>query len=403
MRVSYVVLLLVLAASCTRAGEERQGPPPATVEVAQARQASVPVTVEAIGTVQARSVVEVKSQVEGQVAAILFREGDRVEAGAPLFEIDRRPFELALRTAQAALGRAREQAVLAEREAERAQVLERQGAAATQLVQQREAARATAQADVRSAQAAVEAAALELEWTRIAAPLGGRTGSVEVDVGDLVQANGEQPMVTIRETQPIEVRFTVPATELPRIRERVAGGAPVEVLALEQGSAAQPVAGHLTFVDNAIDEASGTIALQATFGNEDERLWPGAFVNVQMRLGTIEGAVVVPSVAVQRGQEGEYVFVVGADDRVQQRPVRTGARTDDLVQITRGVKPGEAVVTEGQLRLFPGAVAQVRPAKTDEERPARNPELEADGAPPEPSAAPAPEPAPGPEGGADAP
>lgn len=361
MRTRSVLVSLLLAAACSRGEKGPGAPPPPVVTAAPAQQQPLPVVVEAIGAVEAVSVVEVKAQVQGQLAQILFREGDKVEAGAPLFELDRRPFELALRTAQANLTRAREQALLAAREAKRARVLERQQAAATEQVQQRETALAAAQADVRVAQAAVEQAALNLEWTRIVAPVTGRTGALQAHVGDLVKANADTPLVTIRQLSPAEVRFTVPGTELPRIRERLAAG-PVEVEARVQGEAAPPALGRLTFVDNAIDEASGTIALKATFPNEDERLWPGAFIQVAMRLGEIPDAIVVPQAALQRGQEGDYVFVVGAGGRVEQRPVQVGERTGDLVQIARGVRPGEAVVTEGQLRLASGAVAQVRQA-----------------------------------------
>lgn len=375
-------LALVALAACARGKGGAPEPPPAPVTVAPARAQNLPILVEAIGAVQARAVVEIKSQVEGPLAQILFREGDRVEAGTPLFEIERRPFELALRSAQANLTRAREQARLAAREATRAQALERQQAASTQLVQQREAALATAAADVRAAQTAVEQAALQLEWTRIAAPVTGRTGALQAHVGDLVPANGQNPLVTIREISPAEVRFTVPAAELPRIRERFATGAAVRVEAREQGDDGPPAVGQLTFVDNAIDEASGTIALKATFPNVDERLWPGAFVQVSMQLGEIPDAVVVPSAAVQSGQAGDYVFVVGPDGRAQQRPVQTGARAGDFVQIARGVRAGEPVVTEGQLRLYPGALAQVQQQQQGTEADAGQPQMEGNGAPP---------------------
>lgn len=354
------VAALALALSGCEGGEERRGPPPAPVEVAEATTRPMPVEVRENGTVVADATVELKSEVGGRLARIAFEEGELVEEGQLLFEIEREPYEAALRAAEAALQEAEQAARLAHSEARRYRRLAREGAASEQMLEQRLSAARQARAAAEKARAALDRARIDLERTRIVAPMRARTGALQAHVGDLVPANGAEALVTLRRISPAEVAFAVPASLLPSIRSRMEAAEPLQVEVYAPGAHRPLGVGRLTFVDNAIDEATGTIGLKATFPNEDEALWPGQFVEVRMELGTLPDAVVVPEPAVQRSQQGEFVFVVGPDGKARQRPVATGIRAGGLVQIREGIAPGDRVVTDGQLRLFPGAAVAIR-------------------------------------------
>jgi multidrug efflux system membrane fusion protein len=280
-----------------------------------------------------------------------------VRPGDLLFTIDPRPFEAALAQAQANLARDRAQAQRSRVDAERQTKLFSEGVASQQVV---DTVRTQASVDagaVRAGEAQVRKAELDLEYTRIEAPIGGRIGSLLVHEGDVVKAN-DTTLVTLNQIAPIDVRFTVPEQQLPAVQAALAAG-PVPVSARPGGSSEPPERGELGFVDNAVDRTTGTIALKARFDNADRHLWPGQYVDVVMQIGTRENAVVVPEQAVQAGQDGSLVFVVGADGKAQVRQVRVDLTRRGTTVIAEGVAPGERVVVDGQLRLSPGSAVTI--------------------------------------------
>jgi len=355
--------ILVVAGCGAPAETQRPGAAPVPVTVGQVVRKTMPLTFREIGHVEAIETVAVKARIGGALQRILFAEGDSVEAGATLFLIDSRPYQAALRQAQAQL--ARDQAMLdkAESDVKRYADLVKQDYVTKEQYDQITANAASLKAAVAADQAAVESARLDLDYCTITAPVTGRTGALGVRVGDLVKANADVGMVTINRTRPIYVSFPVPAQRLPGIlahRERR-----IEVTATLPGEDAPAATGKLTFVDNAVDTATSTILLKATFPNQEERLWPGQFVDVTVTLGEQPDRVVCPASAVQTGQQGQYVFVVKDDHTVEQRPVQVDRMDERDAVIADGLSGGETVVTDGQLRLVPGAPIQVKQGTTE--------------------------------------
>lgn len=350
---------LVAAAGCSR----EEGPPagaPVHVRIAVAEPKTVPIELDAIGTVTPVADVIVKPQIEGSIAGIHFVEGQEVKPGDALFTIDPRPFEASVAQAQANLARDRAQAERSRVDAERQGKLLAEGIASQQVVDTFRTQASVAQGAVRAGEAVLRKAELDLEYTRIVAPIAGRLGSLLVHEGDVVKAN-ETSLVTLNQIAPTDVRFTVPEQELPAVQQALAAG-PIGVSAHPGGSADPPETGTLDFVDNSVDRTTGTIALKARFENSERRLWPGQYVDVVMRIGARIDAVVVPEQAVQAGQDGALVFVVDDQDRAQVRKVRVDfSRRGDSV-IAEGVALGERVVIDGQLQLSPGVTVKVDPS-----------------------------------------
>jgi multidrug efflux system membrane fusion protein len=321
------------------------------------------VSVGAIGNVQAYNVVSVRALVTGAVVGVRFREGQVVKEGELLFQIDPRPFQAALTQAQSTLARDQAQARNAQADVRRYASLVKKGYV---TVQQYESAQATAralEATVRADQAAVQTARINLGYCTIRSPLTGRTGQLLVHEGNVVQASAQTPLVVIEQVQPIYVAFSVPEQLLSQLRQH-GEPRPLRVTAAPPGGQA-PHQGALSFVDNAVNTTTGTILLKATFPNDDQALWPGQFVNVVVTVAERPRAVVAPSAAVQQGQSGAYVFVVKQDGTVESRPVVVaagGANGHESV-IEKGLSPGETVVTDGQLRLTPGARVAVKEAQ----------------------------------------
>jgi len=347
--------LAAAAASCggnTKAA--RGGPPPVPVNVGQAVQKTVPVSFRSIGHVEPIETVAVRARIGGELQRVWFEEGQFVAAGATLFTIDPRPYQAAL--AQVEAGLARNQALLVKAEADIARYagLVKQDYVTKEQYDQITANAAALRASLAADRAAVETARLNVAYCTIAAPLSGRTGALDVKVGNLVKAN-DQPLVTINQTRPLYVTFTVAGEALPELRARAAG---VKVKAmLPQGGASFD--GTLAFIDNAIDARTGTLLLKAAFANQDEGLWPGQFVEVDVVLGEEAGRVVVPASAVQTGQQGTFVYVVTDAGAAEMRPVKVARLDDREAVIAEGLTGGETVVTDGQLRLVPGARVQV--------------------------------------------
>lgn len=350
--------LSLAAVGCGRSEPTGSGAgAPVPVTVGQVVRKTMPLDFRAIGHVEAIETVAVKARIGGALQQIRFAEGDTVEAGETLFVIDSRPYHAALRRAEAQL--ARDQAVLdkAESDVERYADLVTQDYVTKEQYDQIKADAAAMRAAVEADHAAIDSARLDLEYCTITAPVSGRTGVLNVKVGDLVKANADTGMVTVNRTRPIYVSFSVPAQRLGAILAHRANR--IEVAASLPGEGGPVANGTLTFIDNAVDTATSTILLKATFPNPDERLWPGQFVDVTVTLGEQPDRVVCPTSAVLTGQQGRYVFVVAADDSVEQRPVEIDRMDEREAVIANGLTGGETVVTDGQLRLVPGAKVQI--------------------------------------------
>jgi multidrug efflux system membrane fusion protein len=356
-------MLLFVPASCRRAPTVTApaGLPVVPVVVAQATAKTVPVQVQAVGQVQPYATVSVKSRVDGLVTGVYFKDGQYVTAGELLVTLDATPYEAVLKQAQAT--RAKDQAQLenALKQEQRNAAVVAKGYVSKEQYDQAVATARAAAATVKADDAAIETARLQVEYCRIYAPISGRTGATQVDVGNLIKANDPAGvLVVIDQVQPIYVNFYVPQNLLPEVRQYMAAG-PLPTQAVVPGHENRPAQGQLTFVNNTVNTASGTIQLRATFANENRWLWPGQFVNVTLTLTSLPNAVVVPSQAVQTGQKGEYVFVIKPDMTAQYRPVTIGPTVNGETVIARGVQPGETVVTDGQLRLSNGTHVRIVP------------------------------------------
>jgi membrane fusion protein, multidrug efflux system len=354
-----ILVLIFLLAACGKKAEQQVVKPAAPVTVGVVTQKPVPLQVGVIGNVEASSIVAVKAQVGGTLTKVHFTEGQDVKKGELLFTIDPRPYEAALKQAEAIFARDRAQYENARAEERRYTELVTKGyVAQTQYDQVRTNAVAL-EAIVQASKAAVDNAQLQLAYCTIRSPFSGRTGSLVAYEGNLIKANADTPMVTINQIQPINVSFAVPEKTLPEIKKYMAGGA-LNVQALLSKDDKNPVSGRLTFIENTVDTATGTIRLKGSFANTDRKLWPGQFVNVLLTLVMQNNAVVVPTQAVQAGQKGQFVFVVREDATVEARPVVVSRTFGEESVIESGLTSGEKVVTDGQLRLTPGAKVEVK-------------------------------------------
>lgn len=352
LALSFAWLLLL---ACSRDGGGARTARPVPIRAAPAVEKDVPVEIRAVGKIVANRSVAIRAQVSGPIVAIHFQEGQAVREGALLVEIDPRPLEAALLEATARLEQDRARAENARMDAERyAGLVEREFVTR----QQYEAARANAQAlqaAVLADEAAVERASLALSYARIRAPISGRTGKLLVHPGNLVTANGPEPLVTIEQVKPVFAEFSVPERHVAALRAERAAPPPVSVRTSGGGEAL----GKLTFMNNTVDSVTGTILLKAEVPNADEALWPGQIVDVRVRVAERTKAVVVPSGAVATGQQGDYAFVVTADEKAEFRPVEVAQAGDVETVIAKGISAGEVVVTEGLLKLRPGTAVEI--------------------------------------------
>jgi multidrug efflux system membrane fusion protein len=334
-------------------------PPPAPVVTATAERRDVPHQLLAIGAVEAYSTVSVKTQVTGELTGVYFKEGDDVKKGQLLFTLDKRQYEAAIRRAEGTLARDVAQGDNARAQARRYEALWKEGVASKEQYDAMLTAADAQDAAVRADRGALEDAKVQITYCTLYSPINGRTGNLIVHQGNMVKANDVPSLVNINQVQPIYATFTVPEKFLPEIRARMRGGR-LRVLALAPNDSATPAVGALSFVDNGVDSTTGTIKLKAQFVNADRRLWPGQFVNVTMTLGTAANAVVVPSQALQTGQQGQFVYVIKPDMTAEARPVTPGETDNGVTIISKGIEAGEKVVTDGQLRLAPGSRVEVK-------------------------------------------
>jgi membrane fusion protein, multidrug efflux system len=342
-----------LAFGCGGRSKAAKGEEPVPVAIAVAEKKDVPREVRAFGRVDASSTVDVRAQVQGLVTEVHFKEGDFVKRGQLLFTVDTRPYSASLAAAQAELLRNRAVAEQLRVEAERATALRQEGVASDRDVAKANADAASSAAAVKVGQAQLASASLNVAYTRIQAPMDGRTGALLVYPGNLVKATDAHPLVVLRSISPVYVRFTVAQEHLNTIRERL-GKAPLTARVTPRGEGAATVEAPLTFLESTVDPSTGTITLKATYPNVEQALWPGSSVDVVLVMGRDEGAIVVPESALQRSQSGTLVFVIGEDGRVTPRPVKVLRTTETHALISSGLEPGERVATDGLLRLRRG-------------------------------------------------
>jgi len=351
----WVPAALSVAFACSTG---QQGTPPAVpVTVARAEQRSVPFEITAPGAVEPMRAVAVTAQVTGIVTGVRFREGDYVREGSVLLEIDPRPYRNALQQAEATLARDVIQLANARRQVERYRSLAENAGITAEQYESFQTTASSLEATLKSDSANLDNARLNLEYTSVRSPISGRTGSLLVKEGNVVRAQGSTPLVTVNQTQPILVRFAVPARSLPLIQRFQDSN--LVVRATTTGDTAS-LTGTLVFVDNAVDTTTGTIMLKGRFDNSAGALWPGQFVTATLVVYEERDVVVIPAPAVVEAEEGSYVYVIGEDDRAATRPVVVGRPVGEDVIVTEGLAAGETVVTDGQLRLVPGARVEIR-------------------------------------------
>jgi len=336
------------------------GRPPAPVVVASVEQRDIPVQITAIGNVESYQTVQIRSQLNGQIEKIFFKEGQDVHKGQLLFQLDKRPFQADLEKAMGTLRHDEAQAENSRLQAERYSQLEKQGVISRE---QADLIRSQAKADasaVYADKAALDAARVQLQYTDITAPIDARTGAVMINLGNLVKANDTPFLVQLNQITPIYVAFSIPEDQLSEVRRYSV--AQLNVLAYPKGQSSNPSEGRLTFIDNGVDTQTGTIKLKATFSNKDRRLWPGEFVDVALNLSTRKDAILVPTKAIQTGQQGEYVYVVNPQNIAESRALKTVGTYQNYTVVAEGLNAGEQVVVNGQLRVAPNAKVAVQNA-----------------------------------------
>ncbi len=358
MRVWFVVLTLVATGACAANGagpssEKRRGGEAVPVAATKAVQKPMPIDLRVVGTVEPCATVGVRPQVGGQLTEVHFAEGQEVKKDDVLFTIDPRPFAAQLHQAEANLAKDTAQAQNAAAQLARYRDLVGRGIATREQLDQITTTESALQATLKADAAAVENAKLQLDYTTIRAPISGRTGALIVHAGNVVRTTDTSALVVINQLSPIYVTFPVPEASLADIRRYQAAGSLRVGVEVPGNDGTER--GAISFVDNAVDRSTGTIKVKGVFQNADRRLWPGLFVNVVLTLKTEPNAVVIPSRAIQEAQEGKYVYVVKANGTVESRPVTLARTAGDVAVVSSGISAGETVVTDGQLRLVPGA------------------------------------------------
>jgi multidrug efflux system membrane fusion protein len=352
------------------------GPPPVPVIVAVAAQQDVPIYYDALGTVQAYNTVALRAQVNGQILSVDFRQGQEVHQGDVLAKIDPAPYKAALDQAVAKKADDQAQLVDANKDLTRFTTGVNKNFETQQNLDTQQAKVDHFKASVDADQGAIEAAQTQLGYTTIAAPIDGVVGFRQVDVGNIIHTTDPNPLTVLTQIKPCYVIYTLPQGDLGPVREAMLHGQ-VSVLAFDQNDKEQLAEGHLLLIDNQIDQTTSTIRLKAEFANNDERLWPGEFIRIRTLITTHKDAVTVPPVAIQRGPDGLYVWVVKPDNTAEQRPVNAQAVNDDVTVALKGLGVGERVVVNGQSRLDVGSHVTIKPS-TPPPAEAPNPQRQAE-------------------------
>jgi membrane fusion protein, multidrug efflux system len=351
------LLSLLSLAGCETSAQQSFERPPAPVSVVAAVSGAVPFYLDELGKSVAREMVSIQPQVSGRITAIHFADGADVKKGDPLFTIDPRPYRAALDAAEANLAQAKAALDLSRIQFARASELVQTNAVSRSEYDTRKSAVEVAEAQVGQGEAAVETSRLNLEYCSVRSPIDGRTGHRLVDVGNVVETN-KGSLLVIQRIDPIYADFTVTENDLTAVQRNMAQGTlRVEVRLPDEPG--EPRAGSLTFLDNAVQDGTGTVKVRATIPNGDHRFWPGRFVKVRLVLSTIHDAVLIPAASPQTSARGPYVFVVKRDSTAEMRPVTIGQRQEDRVVITQGLSAGERVVIEGQMAVTPGGKVRV--------------------------------------------
>ena len=329
-------------------------PPAIPVTVAEATQRDVPIYYDALGTVQAFNTVSIRAQVTGQIVSIDFRQGQEVRKGDVLAKIDPAPFKAALDQTVSKKGEDEAQLVDAQKDLARFSTLALKKFETEQNVDLQQAKVDQLKATIDADQAAIEAAQTQLNYATITAPIDGVVGFRQVDIGNIIHTTDPNPLTVLTQIKPCVAIFTLPQSDLGPVRESMLQGS-VSVLAFDQNDKEQLAQGRLLLIDNQIDQSTSTIRLKAEFPNDDERLWPGEFVRIRILITTRKDAITIPPVAVQRGPNGLYTWVVKPDNTVDQRSIETISVNNDVTIVTKGVAASERVVVNGQYRLDPGS------------------------------------------------
>lgn len=360
IRRRYALLSLLLFSLWAPLNCAEKTPPamsPPTVVVAAAETRNMPIEIHTIGSIVPIRSASIRSQVGGYLSKIYFTEGQEVDSGQLLFQLDARSLNAQRKVGAATLEQTRQQLQNAENQLRRGEDLFARKFISQESLDNLKTTVASLKAAEAAQAAALEKTRLDVQFTTIQAPFAGRMSRWLVNEGELVQA-GSTELATLNQLRPIDVQFSIPEKELPAVRQAMAAGElPVQAAPTAAGGA--PVAGRLVFIDNAIDANTGSILLKARFANDDERLWPGQYVDVTLQLGVMMNAVVVPSAAVQTGQQGDYVYVLDAARKAELRLIKLGPTVGDSTIIEEGLAAGETVVTDGQLRLAPGMEAAI--------------------------------------------
>jgi multidrug efflux system membrane fusion protein len=353
---------LCLLSACVGTKAAPGPPPPVPVLAATVEQKDVPLQVHAIGAVEAYSTVSVKTQITGELTGVFFKEGEDVTKGQLIFTLDKRPLEADVRRAEGALARDEAQAQNALSEQKRYESLVKAGVVSTQEYDRVASNAAALEAAVRADKGALENARVQLVYASIYSPINGRTGNLLVHQGNMIKANDVPALVNINQVEPIYVTFTVPQQYLADVKQYSRSGS-LPVQAVIPGDSHGAIIGKLSFIDNTVDSSTGTIKLKGVFANSDRRLWPGLFVDAYLTLKTQNNALVIPSQAIQNGQQGQFVYVIKEDNTVEARVITTSeAQQAGQVIVQKGLAVGERIVTDGQLRLVPGSKVQIKQA-----------------------------------------
>jgi len=358
---THLVVLALAGATAACHSTPQRAAPPVPVTVAAVKQEDVPTVVTVNGAVEPMQTAAVESQVNGILTRVAFTEGQDVRAGQVLFQIDPAPYAAVVAQAEGAVARDQAQAAAAQRDAERYRTLVQKEYVTQSQADQAAATAAAQAATVAADRGALQRARIDLTNTTIRAPISGRTGSLLVRKGNLVKANSAPPLVVINQIRPILVRFSLPQERLPEL-QRYGAGRALPVSATPSEASGVTSYGTLSFIDNAVDSATGTVLLKGRFDNREGALWPGQFVTVTLQLFVQHGALVVPARAVLTGQQGTYVFIVDGTGHARQQPVTVSQTNDSIAVVSRGLTVGQRLVVDGQSRLTPGARVVVKPA-----------------------------------------